>query len=265
LQDSSTASIINNIHWNNDIEFEGTGASISYSLIEGGYTGVCNIDSNPLFNASAAPAGSDGIWGTDDDGLRLTSGSPAIGVSSDSFPDLDIAETYRQANDSGKNDLGAYTFVPPSSSIYNSDAVFGYFDGNGNFNVEGNIRVFAMFENEWGYILAKNSNRTMYARLLVDDKKQTRDINEGPVTLSAHDVANTSVYSKVISIQRAGDGAKINGKLVFYSKYPIMFLTEPAAADYLNSAMAADNLYFMCGDAAVIDRFVITAYTDDYR
>lgn len=87
----------------------------------------------------------------------------------------------------------------------------------------------------------------------------------GPVTITAHKSTGETVYSKVIQCARANNKEKIKGKLVFYSKYPIMFLQRIDAADYLNFAKSTDNLYFVYGKADEVDRFVLTIYTDDYR
>lgn len=57
-----------------------TASSVSYSDVQGGYSGTNNIDQDPLFIRTPSP-GTDMIWGTTDDDygdLRLQSTSPVI-------------------------------------------------------------------------------------------------------------------------------------------------------------------------------------------
>ncbi|MHC4676148.1 MAG: S8 family serine peptidase, partial [Planctomycetota bacterium] len=50
-------------------------AAVTYSDVQGGWSGIGNIDEDPLF---IEPNGLDGISGTEDDNLRLSAGSPCI-------------------------------------------------------------------------------------------------------------------------------------------------------------------------------------------
>jgi hypothetical protein len=83
------------------------------------------IDADPLFVNAADPDGPDDIWGTEDDGLRLQSSSPAIGLGDASYlpvdtydldGDDDTAESlpvdiagYKRIQDTTL-DLGAYEY-----------------------------------------------------------------------------------------------------------------------------------------------------------
>ncbi len=80
--EASDISVVNSIVWDNSslgggpviVDELGTLMAVSTSLVQDGYVGVGNFDANPLFfNA----AGVDGVLGTEDDDLRLSSGSPA--------------------------------------------------------------------------------------------------------------------------------------------------------------------------------------------
>ncbi|HLV32818.1 MAG TPA: cadherin-like beta sandwich domain-containing protein, partial [Chitinispirillaceae bacterium] len=262
----SDATILNNIHWNNGLEISGDSVEVTYSIIDSSFSGTGNIHADPKFLEPGNPVGDDKIWGTNDDGLRLSDESPATGNSCDSFPELDIAETYRVPNDSGKNDMGAYIYVYPDiGPDIDGDAVLGYFKNSGEFVLSGDVHVYSEFDSKWGYILARNSNRVLYARILVDDKKQTRKISGGPVTISAHDSTGAKVYSKVIQAKRAEDNSKINGKLVYYTEYPIMFMQDTNYVEQMSEVNDNDSLFFMYGNAYEVSRFVITAYTNDYR
>ncbi len=266
---NSTSSIINSILWDEIpdttvTELSGTGFDVSYSCVKNSFTGSGNINTDPLFVDADNAAGDDTTWGTVDDGLKLLPASPVIGASSDSFPELDIILTYRIVNDSGKSDLGAYAFIPQSADFQNSEAVFGYFNENNEFTIPATIKAYQLFDSEWGYILARNSLHVLYARLLVENNKHTRDITSGPVTLYSKDFSNNDVFSKKITMQRAA-GEMISGKLVFYSKYPIMFLQHAADVAVLSETKSDDDIYFTFGNADSVKSFVITAYTKDYR
>lgn len=52
--------------------------AVHYSLVEGGYPGINNLDADPLFVDPAAPAGPDQTWRTADDGLQPGFCSPAL-------------------------------------------------------------------------------------------------------------------------------------------------------------------------------------------
>lgn len=78
-------------------------------FVEGGYAGSSNQSINPLFVNQNAPSGVDGIWGTQDDGLRLRNNSPAMDEGSSraclGFIDFDIRHMQRIV---GAVDVGAY-------------------------------------------------------------------------------------------------------------------------------------------------------------
>ena len=121
----------------------------AYNLIEGGSSrisgGTNNIpesyllDADPLFVNIADPDGPDDIWGTEDDGLRLQSSSPAIGLGDASFlpadtydldGDDDTAESlpvdiagYKRIQNTTL-DLGAYEYgnVIGLSSVFTTTA-----------------------------------------------------------------------------------------------------------------------------------------------
>ncbi len=77
---AGVAVVTNSIMWGNtDTQLSGV-ATVSYSIIEGGWSGAGNIDADPLFVLNLDP-GPDGEWGTEDDDygdLRLQPGSPCI-------------------------------------------------------------------------------------------------------------------------------------------------------------------------------------------
>lgn len=98
----TNVTIANSILWGNTDKVNGSGAaaaqlahnaygafSVSYSLVQGGYTGAGNISSNPLFIDADGP---DNTLGTLDDNLRLQNASPAIDAGSNSAVPTDAAD-----------------------------------------------------------------------------------------------------------------------------------------------------------------------------
>lgn len=125
----STPTIHSCIVWKNvPGQTGGIAASINYSCVQGGYSGVGNISANPYFYTMPTP-GSDGLWGTDDDNYgsqRLLPGSPCIdaadntGVPTSVTVDLDgnprfvdDSHTPDTGHSDGVNaivDMGAYEY-----------------------------------------------------------------------------------------------------------------------------------------------------------
>jgi hypothetical protein len=96
--------------------------TVQYSDVRGGYSGLGNIDADPLFVDAGGPDGDDGIFGNYDDGLHLKPSSPCIDAGQDNqptdlgVPDHDAAYNERPFDYPGVNnngtedeyDMGAY-------------------------------------------------------------------------------------------------------------------------------------------------------------
>jgi hypothetical protein len=104
----SSPIISNCILWGNSTEIEGDTATVTYSIVEGGYAGVGNLNTDPQFVDATNPAGLDDILGTVDDGIRLQVGSPAINAGDNSVVSetTDILGLGRILD--GTVDIGAY-------------------------------------------------------------------------------------------------------------------------------------------------------------
>ena len=123
--DTSSPSIRNCILWGNGTEIVNlfdSNPTISFSIVQGGYTGATNA--NPLFVNPANPAGPDGIHRTADDGLRLQAGSPAINAGSNALiptgVTIDITGAARILG--GTVDMGAFEWSCPVSTTLYVDA-----------------------------------------------------------------------------------------------------------------------------------------------
>ena len=117
-------SIRNSILWGDrassagdEVFTDGSSPSISYSIVQGGNSGLDsgnafsngtgNRDANPRFEYPPRPAGDDGVFGTDDDGLHVTPESPALdnGTNAAGVPSTDLTGTNRTTS---PVDIGAY-------------------------------------------------------------------------------------------------------------------------------------------------------------
>jgi hypothetical protein len=85
--------VVNGILWGNTADFQGSQiyspANVTYSIVEGGYTGEGNRDVDPTFIDAN---GSDDIAGTLDDDLSLLAGSPAIDAGRNDTVPVDVAD-----------------------------------------------------------------------------------------------------------------------------------------------------------------------------
>jgi hypothetical protein len=125
---SSSPTLVNNIVWGNcGGAISGGAATVSYSIVQGGYDGTGNLDADPLF---VDADGADNVSGTADDDLRLQPGSPAINTGSivalpaDTYDlDTDGNTTEPLSLDLSGNprvsgasvDMGAYEYILPAS------------------------------------------------------------------------------------------------------------------------------------------------------
>jgi hypothetical protein len=84
---------------------------ISYCLVEGDYEGLGNLDADPMFVNANDPNGPDDEWFTEDDGLRLKAGSPAIDGGSNSYVQPDFTDLDKDGNTTESVPLDASGFV----------------------------------------------------------------------------------------------------------------------------------------------------------
>ena len=114
--------------------FQGSSTGMELSTPNFQLLNDTSMDNDPLFANIDNPVGPDGIWFTEDDGLRVLQGSPAIdaGTEVDSSIEYDIAGSDRRLG--GAIDIGAYEYVEGSSSSSSSsgDGVNNQSEGNGS-------------------------------------------------------------------------------------------------------------------------------------
>lgn len=108
--EAATAVIRNSILWQNTGgELKGTGFTVTFSTVTGGFAGTGNKSADPLFANLNDPQGADGDFGDLDDGLRLGQASPAVNAGTNAnAPAADITGVARPFGPTV--DMGAYEF-----------------------------------------------------------------------------------------------------------------------------------------------------------
>lgn len=115
IKSGSSLNVVNSIFWQNDngaISYRGVVPSVSHSVVQGGYAGTGNLNSDPLFIDAD---GADNTIGTNDDNfsLSISPRSPAIDAGNNQvlLPRFDFALQQRvvdgDGNGSAQVDIGA--------------------------------------------------------------------------------------------------------------------------------------------------------------
>jgi hypothetical protein len=146
LWDTTTSSSLNLIV----LSDSSATASITYSDITGGWpSGVSNINADPMFTDESNLIGPDGIWATNDDGLTLQPGSPALATgTSTGAPTTDIIGNPQTTPAS----MGCYIEVLLPANLTGKGTIAGgsiIFNVKATHNSQGQI-VADMFYNDKG-------------------------------------------------------------------------------------------------------------------
>ena len=133
--------IENTILWGNEatgsgdeISDDNASSTLDHSLIEGACPSTCldtKTNSNPRFEYAARPAGNDGVFGTDDDGLHVIEDSPALDAGDDELISESRDLTGADRTQNGTVDIGAYegAKTDQARTIYVDAAASGAGDG----------------------------------------------------------------------------------------------------------------------------------------
>ncbi len=181
----STNTLTNNIIWgtNSEIVNNALAFTVTYSIVQGGFTGTGNLNADPLFVDAADADGADNVFGTADDGLRLQRCSPAIDAgTSTGAPTTDILGNARVDAIAGGNivDMGAYEYQSifqeinlqggsPLTNILDGDNTPTTVKGTdfGNVNVSSNVAKTFTIENTGGTTLNISSFASTNALFVV--------------------------------------------------------------------------------------------------
>jgi hypothetical protein len=225
--------IVNTILWDTNIEISDTISNVTYSCIKGGYPGVGNFTSDPLFVNANKPEGNDSIWGSLDDGLVLQSTSSCIdrGIKNGSIPTIDILFTERESPD-----IGAYEYFVAQTS----DKTFGYIDPNGFFVADGAINVIDQIYHWWYVSIYAQSNYAAVAQVLIKKDKYTSSKFTIYSYLYSLDNNGNEIYSlSPVRIELFKVGER-NGMLVFQTQTssqgkPMVFVNDETYHNWNNN------------------------------
>jgi hypothetical protein len=233
-KDSGSISVVNTILWNNvnKREIDSLNVTVNYSCITRGFVGVGNSTANPQFVNEVEPEGSDGVYGTTDDGLRLSTGSIYIdrGVNGPDIPTEDILYTEREIPD-----VGAYEYF----IVQDFDKVFGYVNPAGTFIADTSLAVIDTIWHWWYVKVYAKSNYGLVAKITLKKDKYTRNIQQFYTNLYSLDEFGNEISGLPpvrINLYKVGEE---NGMLVFLSKTttqgkPIVFVSEPLYHNWSN-------------------------------
>ncbi|WP_164490064.1 LamG-like jellyroll fold domain-containing protein [Runella sp. SP2] len=219
---SSTPVVKNSIFWGNKkgntiSSIEGDAATVTNSIIEqttGSYTGTNNSNKDPFFVNAADPDGADNQFGTADDGLILSTCSPAINAGENTnAPTTDIAGNPRIVG--GTVDMGAYEYqsaspaaITPSVSITHPTTCGG---GNGSIVLGG-------FLNATTYSVTYKKNNVEVAAANFTSN------GSGVITLTGLSAGN---YTEIVATYRACVSNAVSAVINDPSK-PIAMMTGTA-------------------------------------
>lgn len=138
VRNSCTVDVRNSVIWNNTgggaqaIANEGLAViGVTYSDVQGGYTGTGNINIDPAFNKASDADGADNLWRTSDDGLALRAASPLANTGSNAAIPVgvttDILGNARILNTTVN--MGAYEALLPAVRYYVNASAAGSNNG----------------------------------------------------------------------------------------------------------------------------------------
>jgi hypothetical protein len=166
----SNCAVRNTILWNSSAatQVTGTGFSIRYCCIQGGYSGTANINVNPMFTNSTNPTGADTHFGTMDDGLQLQAGSPCkdAGID-DTTLHYDILKRTRISD--ANIDIGAYEYFNASKL---NKVFFGCFI-DGQFIENDSLEIITLIKHPKQILQYSRSNYHRVARAYIEKNKGT--------------------------------------------------------------------------------------------
>jgi len=198
--DSATTSIVNSILWNEggDQELTGDSLNVTYSCIRGGYSGTGNISNDPLFTGDITrPAGTDGKYGTFDDGLMVKLPSKCIGTGTNTgYPEVDFLGYKRYGPTS---DIGAYAYQQ------NNNELIGIISPDGKFVPTPTFPVVTDLTEERNVISCLVAGYGRVIQIELPKNEYTDKKNQISVEVSGTDAGGTIIGTpQIINFYRVG-------------------------------------------------------------
>ncbi len=144
---TSNTTIFNSIFYEHDQDvLNSTILDLSHTYVDDTlYTAADTISLNPLFWFTGDPKGADDVWGTADDGLRLSPCSPLLNMGLDSVSIDSVDLTLSNRIQLGHIDLGPYESAD-DASLFNG-AIRFYVDSSNRFGTQDGLSWGTAFAN----------------------------------------------------------------------------------------------------------------------
>ncbi|MBN2007934.1 hypothetical protein JW960_01165 [candidate division KSB1 bacterium] len=212
---SAQVPVVNTILWDPgaQAELKGMSFDISYSCLRGGSGGSNNIFDNPLFSNPLQPEGSDGKWGSIDDGLSLLPTSPCIDKGNIAVsPLIDIMLNDRPTGMGFE--LGAYEFTNQADNI---NQPFGRIKNGEFIGLDGLERIMEIIhESEFNQYSKSNYHRIL--RIHINKNKYTIKHSEMTIFLTPLNPDGSAAATEIaIRLKKIGEDS---GGLIFQSFTP---------------------------------------------
>ena len=206
----SIDTIINTILWDSNGEISDTSTYVAYSCVKGGYYGGGNISSHPEFVNPGKPEGDDGVYGTNDDGLRLAATSPCLNIAlASKSPPTDITGIIRPSG-SGV-EIGAYEYVDVNKS---NKMYFGRLRQGVFYECDDMDRIMRMVHHKEIYQYSKSKyHRVIRAYIEKNKYVNRKQIITGYIT-PIDSVGNSLANEIEIKLKKIGEE---NGLIIYQS------------------------------------------------
>lgn len=180
---TAVVDICNSIFWDPCAvkELQGSGYTVSHSDIRGSYPGLFNIDAEPLFEDAANPEGPDGVYGTSDDGLKLTEGSPCKETGdNDRGSEYDIRLIPRPYSEIIC--MGAYEYEEYSQRQVTAGPL-GYLSKTGEFESVSPVPIIDYIYNYKDAGVQAHSNNALVLQVAIPKNAYTNKTDQFVVTV----------------------------------------------------------------------------------
>jgi hypothetical protein len=234
--DSADISVVNTILWDDDCgsELSGDVFNVSYSCVKDGYAGTGNISINPVFVSPSQPAGTNGYYGDENDGLRLQSTSSCKDAgTSTTAPARDFILVDRPFGNFV--DIGAYEYIEHVAP----KGPFGRLQG-GTFVPVEHVDIIDYIYH-WKYVrLFSRSKLARVLRIAISKVQYSGSKNSVYIFLRGADVSGSplpgskEVRIDLTKVNEDNDSTYYQSKTDDWGK-PLLFVNDTAFQNWPNN------------------------------